>query len=216
MKQQIKKATTGLILPIFVQDSSQTDGRGLAGLVFNSAGLTWYYRRPNGGDAGGVQVTLVTATRGTYTSGGFVEIDATNMPGFYEIGVPAAVLASGADWVTMMLRGAANMAPVTIEIQLVDKFWNDLAEVDAQKNVALTIDFPMLSAGGDPVTGLTPTVQISKDGAAFAASTNTATEIGNGMYQIVLTAAEMNADRVIVRATGTGAKDMLFSMHTKA
>ncbi len=118
MKLLIKAGTTSKRIGIFVQDSSQTDGRGLSGLVFNSAGLTWYYWREDQGNVGGSSVTLATATRGTFASGGFIEKDATNMPGFYEIGIPNAALATGADWVVMVLRGATNMAPVTIEIQL--------------------------------------------------------------------------------------------------
>ena len=41
------------------------------------------------------------------------------MPGFYEIGIPDAALATGASWVVMHLKGATNMIPVNIEIQLV-------------------------------------------------------------------------------------------------
>ena len=92
---------------------------GLTGLAYNSGSLTWYYWREDTGNSGGVSVTLATATRGTFTSGGFKEIDATNLPGWYEIGIPDAVLASGAYWAIMELKGATNMAPVLIEIQLV-------------------------------------------------------------------------------------------------
>ena len=117
-KLSILKGTTSKRLAIFVQNNSVTTGAGLSGLVFNSAGLTWYYWREDAGNVAGTSVTLATATRGTFTSGGFVEKDATNMPGWYEIGVPDAALASGASWVGMSLRGATNMAHVTLEIEL--------------------------------------------------------------------------------------------------
>jgi hypothetical protein len=120
MKLIIKKGVTSKRIAIFVQNSSVTTGAGLAGLVFNSAGLTWTRWREDAGNTGGTAVTLATATRGTFASGGFIEKDATLMPGFYEIGIPDAVLATGASWAVMVLRGATNMAPVTIEIQLVD------------------------------------------------------------------------------------------------
>jgi hypothetical protein len=120
MKLDILKGTTSKRLAIFIQNSSLTTGAGLAGLVFNSAGLTWYYWREDEGNAGATVVTLATATRGTFASGGFVEKDATNMPGLYEIGIPDAALAAGAGWVVMVLKGATNMAPVVLEIQLVN------------------------------------------------------------------------------------------------
>jgi hypothetical protein len=120
MKLLIRKGTTSKRLTIFVQDATQSDQRGLSGLLFNSAGLAWYFRREDAGNAGGTAVTLATATRGTWASGGFIELDATNMKGHYEIGVPDTVLALGADWAIMTLAGAANMVPVQLELQLVN------------------------------------------------------------------------------------------------
>jgi len=125
MKLIIKKGTTSKRVGIFVQDSSLTTGAGLAGLVFNSASLTWHYWREDQGNVGATSVTLATATRGTWATGGFIEKDATGMPGMYEIGIPDAVLATGANWAIMTLKGATNMAVVTIEIQLTDFDPND-------------------------------------------------------------------------------------------
>lgn len=100
---------------IFIADTSKTDGSGLANLLFNSSGLVAYYFA---GDLNNeVQITLATATLGTWTSGGFVAVDNTNMPGWYEIGIPDAAL-DGGNEVAIQLRGAANMAPVNIYIEL--------------------------------------------------------------------------------------------------
>lgn len=115
MKLKLLRGTTSKLLRVFVQDSSQTDGRGLAALAFGTSGLAWYYIAE--GAATATQVTLATMTVGTWATGGFKEVDAINMPGIYEIGVPNAALASG-NSVAMMLRGAANMVPVPIEIEL--------------------------------------------------------------------------------------------------
>ncbi|HSG63282.1 MAG TPA: hypothetical protein VLA24_17795, partial [Pseudomonadales bacterium] len=49
---------------------------------------------------------------------GFVEVSATNMPGVYNFGIPDAAIAAGAQWVIIMLKGATNMAPVVLEIEL--------------------------------------------------------------------------------------------------
>lgn len=114
MKLKITSGTTSKLARIFVQDSSATDGSGLTGLVYNSAGLTWYWIQD--GDLAPTAVTPATATVGTWTSGGFKEVDATNMPGVYELGLPDASLdANGTTH--MMLKGATNMAPVAIEIE---------------------------------------------------------------------------------------------------
>ena len=118
MDLKIRKNTTSKRIGIFVKDSSVTTGIGLAGLAWNSAGLKWYYWREDAADVVGTAVTTVTATRGTWVSGGFKEKDATNMPGYYELGIPNAVLVSGAEWVKMVLFGAVNMMPVDIDIQL--------------------------------------------------------------------------------------------------
>lgn len=116
MKLSLVKGTTSKIVHIFIQSSAVSTGAGLTGLVFNSASLVAYYIRP--GDASPTAITLATATVGSFTSGGFKEVDATNMPGVYELGIPNACLATGANQVVIMLKGATNMAPVLLEIEL--------------------------------------------------------------------------------------------------
>lgn len=75
-------------------------------------------------------------------------------------------------------------------------------------NQAHLIEFVLVDAAGTEVTGLagTFTVQVSKNGAAFAASTGVKAEIGSGWYSYTLTAAETNtAGPLAVIITGTGA-----------
>lgn len=116
MKLQKVLGATSEIWQVFVRDSSSTTGGGLTGLVFNSASLTAYYHRDT--DTTATAITLVTMTVGTFTSSGFKEIDATNMPGWYQFCPPNAALASGAKSVGIHLKGATNMAPLPIEVQL--------------------------------------------------------------------------------------------------
>lgn len=115
---EITAGATSRRIPVWLADSSSTTGAGLTGLVFNSAGLTCYYWRENEGNVGATAVTLATATRGTFASGGFVEKDATNMPGAYEFGIPDAALATGAKWVKIMFKGATNLAQRVITVKL--------------------------------------------------------------------------------------------------
>lgn len=109
------RGTTSKLLRIFVLDSSKTDGSGLAGLANDTSGLTWYYICEGVSAATGV--TIISSVVGTWSSSGFVEVDAVHMPGVYELGIPNAALATG-DSVIMMLSGAADMTPVVVEIEL--------------------------------------------------------------------------------------------------
>ncbi len=55
-------------------------------------------------------------------------------------------------------------------------------------------------------TGLTPTVTLSKDGAAFGAAGGSSTEIGNGWYYLSANTTDTNTlGSLIVHATATGA-----------
>lgn len=113
----LKAGATSQIIPISIFDSSSTTGAKLAGLVYNSAGLTAYYNR-TGAAGAATAITLATATKGTWASSGFVAIDGTNMPGDYELHIPDAAIAAGATSVLVQLKGATNMVPVNILIQL--------------------------------------------------------------------------------------------------
>lgn len=115
-KLTIPPGLTNELVRVFIQDSTATDGSGLTGLAYNSAGLTAYYIRQ--GDAAATQITLANATVGTWTSGGFKEVDSTNLPGVYELGLPNAVVASGARSVLVMLKGATNMVPLLLELEI--------------------------------------------------------------------------------------------------
>jgi len=116
-KLKIKEGTIYKLVRVFIQDSSSTTGAGLTGLVYNSSGLTAHYLPE--GDATATAITLATMTVGTWATGGFKEVDATNMPGVYEIGLPDAVIDATSEGSTLvMLKGATNMAPVLLEIEL--------------------------------------------------------------------------------------------------
>lgn len=116
MKLSLKAGTTSKLLTVFIQDNSVTTGAGLTGLVYNSGSLTAYYYRE--GAASAVAITLADMTVGTWGSGGFKAVDATNLPGVYNLGIPDAALAAGAKSVIVMLKGATNMAPLVLEIEL--------------------------------------------------------------------------------------------------
>lgn len=165
MKLLVHKGKTSKIVQIFIQDSTSTTGAGKTGLTSGSTGLICYRARTDDGNAAGTQLVLSAGTRGTWSSGGFVEKDATNMPGVYELGLDNAGIATGADQVVYMLSGATGMAPLALEIQLID--------FDPQDGVHLGLTaLPNVasgSAGAIPTTG-TGANQIAVDGAGNASA----------------------------------------------
>lgn len=114
MSEYVYAGLTSQTIDIFLQDSSSSTGQGLSGLVFNSAGLVASYRK--GATGSRVAITLATQTvGGAFSSGGFVEIDATNMKGVYRLDLPnAAVDTEG--FVTLYLYGATNLLPTALRI----------------------------------------------------------------------------------------------------
>lgn len=117
-KLNIAKGSTSQILEIFIQDSSSAAGSGLPNLNFNSAGLQCYYHRNT--SASVVQLSLASGIVGTFVPSGFVAVDNTKMPGFYQICLPDSAYATGANSVAAVVRGAASMLAVPMEIQLSD------------------------------------------------------------------------------------------------
>ena len=121
-KREIVVGSVSQTIDIFVPDASSAVGAGLANITWNSTGLKAYYRK--GATGTSTQITLATQTvSGAYSSGGFVEIDSTNMKGLYRLDVPNAAI-NTAGMLTIYLFGVTNMVPVVAEIEVVnfDKF----------------------------------------------------------------------------------------------
>lgn len=84
---------------------------------------------------------------------------------------------------------------------------------------AYTLAFPMYTAADPTVlaSGLTLAIIVSKDGGVFTAAMNAATEPGGqGVYSLLLTAAEMDADMVVVVASAATAVDQVVALVTDA
>ncbi len=86
-------------------------------LVYNSAGLTAYYRE--GATGTPTAITLVTQTvGGAYSSGGFVLLDDTNMHGLYRLDLPNAALDAGAGALVSVLLKATGVIFQPVDIVL--------------------------------------------------------------------------------------------------
>lgn len=89
--------------------------------------------------------------------------------------------------------------------------------MSVQKGVAKLIGFDLVTTAGAEDTTSTPTVQISKDGGAYAATTNAAARLGStGSFSLALTSAEMTADLVKIRAVASGDVPVFLNLYTES
>jgi hypothetical protein len=128
-KLSILAGATSQSVNVFIQDSSSTTGAGLSGLAYNTASLAAYYSF-SGTNATATVITLATLAGVTsaWATGGFIEIDATHMKGWYRFDIPNAVLAAAKGRsVSVHFYGATNMAPLPLEIEL--ESWDNQAAI---------------------------------------------------------------------------------------
>jgi hypothetical protein len=225
-----KAGTTSQIIQVFASDLTSTSGAGKTGLLFNTATLICYYKRSSATASAAVTLATIT-TLGTFASGGFKEIDATNLPGMYEFHLPNAALASGADNVVFLFTGVANVFISPIEIELTATNNQDslsggmtavniaTSQIAVKKNVALNnFAFLMVSSTDHttPQTGLTVTPQRSIDGAAFGNCANAVSELGNGIYLINLANTDLNGTVITLKFTAASADNRYVVVVTQA
>jgi len=113
----IEKGSTDVSFDVFAQDS--TDGTPLTGLLYNTASLTAYYKKGSVGAITALSLATQTAT-GAHSDGGFVLLSDTNYEGVYRFDISDTIVATGNDRASIVIRGAANLQPIVINIDLVD------------------------------------------------------------------------------------------------
>ena len=115
------------------------------------------------------------------------------------------------------MRGT-DSAATAANLATVDNNIDSLLTQVPQKNQALSdIPFFMVDETDHitPETGLTVTVTRSLDGAAFAATTGSVTELANGAYSFDASAADMNGDSVVFQFAATGADNAFVHFKTR-
>ncbi len=127
MKFQIKKASTSVILTVFIQDSTVSTGAGLGSLDQTSSITGGYLKKDSTGVALAVDENVTT--EGTYeapSAAGKVRIGtpANMTTGVYELHFPNDLSTTKAS-VPSSLGGPTDMAPLLLEIQLVGVDLND-------------------------------------------------------------------------------------------
>jgi len=64
-----------------------------------------------------------------------------------------------------------------------------------------TVEIPLFDGSGDPITSGTVTAEISKDSAAYAATSNSAAHVDDELWTLVLTVAEATCNKYRVKVS---------------
>lgn len=140
MSRTIKKGATSQSLYFDVFDSTSSAGGRKTGLAYNTSNLIAYYCR-NGGSATAITLATLAAANSSWSSGGFKEVDATNMPGLYRLDVPDAAFASGSESVVVAIAGATGMVLSAENVQLVDNTTADVySRIGAPAGASVSAD----------------------------------------------------------------------------
>jgi len=85
-----------------------------------------------------------------------------------------------------------------------------------KRAASLVFEISLRDTSNRRMTGLTPTLQIMKDGGAFASAAGTIVETATGskIYRVTLTTVDMDADRLYVLVTAPLAIDRDFMFFT--
>lgn len=110
----VPAATTSVSVTLYVETQAGAPVTGLAAADINAS----YHRQ------GAVRVAIteadLAAMTDAYAAGGWLEVDATNMPGLYRLDVPDAALIAGADFVVVSVlptvTGTFKTAHVTLAL----------------------------------------------------------------------------------------------------
>jgi hypothetical protein len=177
---------------------------GVTGLTASTSGLSARYNRTR---TASVDIPLVARTIAqAWTSGGFAEVDSTNMPGVYRIDLPDAALAAGADDVTIVVRGASGTNGAVMTVTLIEEPTDAVLvrmgpfevkadglgasdPLDIQKGAQHGIDIQCVDAFGSgiDITSATVTAKVYNSGATLVdtyACTATYAADGRATFEI--------------------------------
>lgn len=203
---ELQAGATSKILQFILRDPS---GALMTGVTSDM--VTYTYAR--NGDLARSYGDCVTASVDTFTSGGFVEVDATYYPGLYQFGVPNNAIATGSPLCKVTLRPKSSVTwpftPVVENIAL--KVYDVYSAVRTtypmiRNSSGAYIPFEMFDTSGARAPGKTISAYRSIDGAStWTAATGTVTEVGSeGAYWFLPSAADLNGSGVMFKFTATG------------
>jgi hypothetical protein len=189
MKFIFKNGSTSNILRVLILDSTSTTGAGKTGLTEASSGLIIATIANNEATAtvytqaaGNVETitTLGTFSAPSANKARFKEVDATNLPGVYEIQIADARFAvASAKALVVMVLGVSGIVPCTLEIELItaDLFDSVRLGLTALPNAAAEAAGGLYTRGtgagqiNQPANGMVDVNAIRHLGTAYATPT---------------------------------------------
>jgi len=130
--------TTGVSVAVLLRSSA--DNSRVTGIAAGGVNATFFRQ----GDAAPTTISVVAlaSSSAPWAAGGWREISAAGMPGWYRFDIPAAAFASGADWAALQITVAGTFGfDVPYRIQsaalIPDQlFKRDMAAVEASGSAA--------------------------------------------------------------------------------
>ncbi len=95
----IKAGSTSV--SIIIELRAGTTGLPITAIAHTDLTSASYLRQ--GGLRVAITLSALAAVDSAYSSGGWIELDSSNLPGLYRLDVPDAALATGADWVVVQV-----------------------------------------------------------------------------------------------------------------
>jgi hypothetical protein len=125
---------------------TDVNGSPITGLLWNSTGLLSKYVLSG---AASVAITLATQTvTGAWSSGGFVEVDATAFPGLYRLDVPNAAIASGNKaYISLYGYSGMNVSMLEYDLWAINPQDSVRAGLTALPNAAAAASGGLLTVG---------------------------------------------------------------------
>jgi len=231
----VKKGSVDRSVALRIIDS--TDGTPETSVAYNTSGIDLWYRREGAAKTSITEATLAALTT-AHADGGFLAVgdgvyrldlpDAAFATGanYVDFGgtVTGMIVIGGRvrlvdvdleDTVRAGLTALPNAAAAasgglpTVNASNAVKIQTVLKKNQALANYSFLMTD---STTHNPVPLKTVTVTRSIDSGAFGASTaGTATELSDGVYYIDLSAADLNGDVVVLRATALGCDDLFIT-----
>lgn len=115
----IKSGTTSKLDCVYI--TTLSTGAALTGATYS--GVTISYFLSTGSTV--THASAVTMTLGTWVTLGFVQVDATNFPGLYQIGVPNGVFATASTNGFLSITGISGQAPCVVKYEVTGSDIND-------------------------------------------------------------------------------------------
>jgi hypothetical protein len=211
--QGIKAGSVDVSITVILRQT--TNNQESPGRLFSevNTGGASYWRQ--GGTRTAITASALGSVNGAHADGGWIQVDATTMPGIYRFDIPDAAVAAGSDWVTVSILVSGcylfverfDLTTSTVQTQdhttALSAIQSDTNDIQARLPAALVsgrIDASVGAMAADTITASAVAVGAIASDAFVAGAINSAAIADNA-----ITAAKV-ADAAIDAATfATGA-----------